>query len=213
MYPVDLGGSRMVRSFPSSSSIFQSLSFISSCAARHRATIRGALPLWLSLLCALLVVLAGCGSSNGPQTSNGPVTGGTLNVGLNPDVVTLDPLKSSALVDRQVMLNLYDTLVRVDAQNTVQPDLASSWSYTSPTQLVFTLRSDVKFQDDTPFNADAVVFNINRILKAASSPRKSELASVKSVEAVDSTHVQFKLSAAFSPLLATLTDRAGMILS
>ncbi len=203
----------MVRSFPSSSSIFQSLSFISPSAARHRATIRGALPLWLSLLCALLVVLAGCGSSSGPQTSNGPVTGGTLNVGLTSDVVTLDPLKSSALVDRQVMLNVYDTLVRVDAQNTVQPDLATSWSYTSPTQLVFTLRSDVKFQDGTPFNADAVVFNINRILTAASSPRKSELTSVKSVKTVDATHVQFNLKAAFSPLLATLTDRAGMILS
>src|SRR5260370_32585872 len=213
MYPVDLGGSRMVRSFPSSSSIFQSLSFISSCAARHRATIRGALPLWLSLLCALLVVLAGCGSSNGPQTSNGPVTGGTLNVGLTSDVVTLDPLKSSALVDRQVMLNVYDTLVRVDAQNTVQPDLATSWSYTSPTQLVFTLRSDVKFQDGTPFNADAVVFNINRILSTPSSPRFSEMSNVQSVVTVDSSHVRFELKKPFSPLLATLTDRSGMMLS
>src|SRR5258707_2290408 len=189
MYPVNLGGCRMVRSFPSSSSIFQSLSFISPSAARHRATIRGALPLWLSLLCALLVVLAGCGSSSGPQTSNGPVTGGTLNVGLTSDVVTLDPLKSSALVDRQVMLNVYDTLVRVDAQNTVQPDLATSWSYTSPTQMVFTLRTDVKFTGGTSFDANAVVFNIDRILNTPTSPRFSELATVKSVVAIDASHV------------------------
>ncbi|HEV2239152.1 MAG TPA: ABC transporter substrate-binding protein [Ktedonobacterales bacterium] len=134
-------------------------------------------------------------------------------MGLTSDTVTMDPLKSSALVDREVMLNIYDTLVRVDAQNTVQPDLATSWTYPSPTELDFTLRSDVKFQDGTPFNADAVVFNINRILQAATSPRKSELASVKSVEAVDATHVKFNLKAAFSPLLATLTDRAGMMLS
>ena len=181
---------------------------------RRFTTLRGALPLWLGLICVLLVALAGCGGTSGSGGgSNAPVTGGTLNVGLTSDVVTLDPLKSTALVDREVMLNTYDTLVRVDEKNTVQPDLATSWSYTSPTQLVFTLRSDVKFQDGTPFNADAVVFNINRILKAASSPRKSELSSVKSVEAVDPTHVQFNLSAAFSPLLATLTDRAGMILS
>jgi peptide/nickel transport system substrate-binding protein len=169
--------------------------------------------MWLSALCTLLVVLAGCGSSTASGKPNGPVTGGTINVGLNSDAVTLDPLKSSALVDRQVMLNMYDTLVRVDAQNNVQPDLATSWTYTNPTQLVFTLRSDVKFQDGTPFNADAVVFNINRILQAASSPRKSELSSVKSVTSVDATHVQFNLKAAFSPLLATLTDRAGMMLS
>jgi peptide/nickel transport system substrate-binding protein len=180
---------------------------------RRRGTVSsGAWATWLGVLCALLVVFAGCGSTSANQ-SNGPVTGGTITVGLNSDAVTMDPLKSSALVDREVMLNVYDTLVRVDAQNTVQPDLATAWMNTSPTQLVFTLRSDVKFQDGTPFNADAVVFNINRILQAAASPRKSELASVKSVEAVDTTHVQFNLKAAFAPLLATLTDRAGMMLS
>jgi peptide/nickel transport system substrate-binding protein len=167
----------------------------------------------VGLLCVLLVALAGCGGTSTSNSSNNPVSGGTLNVGLTSDVVTLDPLKSSALVDREVMLNIYDTLVRVDEKNTVQPDLATSWTYTNPTQLVFTLRSDVKFQDGTPFNADAVVFNINRILTAASSPRKSELASVKSVKAVDATHAEFDLSAPFSPLLATLTDRAGMMLS
>jgi peptide/nickel transport system substrate-binding protein len=193
----------------------RSLSFraASEPASRRRAASRGVLASWLGVLCALLVVFAGCGSSSGANKSNGPVTGGAITVGLNSDAVTMDPLKSSALVDREVMLNVYDTLVRVDAQNTVQPDLATSWTNTSPTQLVFTLRSDVKFQDGTPFNADAVVFNINRILQAASSPRKSELSSVKSVEAVDTTHVQFNLKAAFSPLLATLTDRAGMMLS
>ncbi len=185
----------------------------SNPTASRGTAFRSVFPVGLGLICVLLVALAGCGGTSGSNPSNNPVTGGTLNVGLTSDVVTLDPLKSTALVDRQVMLNIYDTLVRIDDKNVVQPDLASSWSYTTPTQLVFTLRSDVKFQDGTPFNADAVVFNINRILKAASSPRKSELASVKSVEAVDSTHVQFTLSAAFSPLLATLTDRAGMILS
>jgi peptide/nickel transport system substrate-binding protein len=182
-------------------------------AVGRSAIVRHTSLVWLSVLCTLIVILAGCGSSSGLGKTTGPVTGGTLNVGLTSDVVTLDPLKSSALVDRQVMLNMYDTLVRVDAQNNVQPDLATSWTFNSPTELVFTLRSDVKFQDGTPFNADAVVFNINRILQAASSPRKSELSSVKSVEAVDATHAKFTLKAAFSPLLATLTDRAGMMLS
>src|SRR5262249_50076176 len=92
-------------------------------------------------------------------------------------------------------------------------DLATSWNYTSPTQLVFTLRTDVKFQDGTPFNADAVVANINRILTAAASPRKSEVSTVQSVVAVDPSHAQFNLSKPFAPLLATLTDRSGMMLS
>jgi peptide/nickel transport system substrate-binding protein len=171
---------------------------------------------WRKSLLSLLGVgmlalsLAACG---GTSSTTGVKAGGTLNVGLDSDVVRLDPVKSTALVDRQVMLNMYDTLVRVDAQNKIQPDLATSWSYTSPTQLVFTLRSDVKFQDGTPFNADAVVTNINRILNNHTSPRFSEISSVTSVQAVDATHVQFNLSKPFGPLLAALSDRAGMMLS
>lgn len=166
-----------------------------------------ALPVFLILL---VFLLSACSSGN----TNTPTTkGGKLNVGLAADLSTLDPLKSSSFYDRQVMLNIYDTLVRVDAHNNVQPDLATSWQYTTPTELVFTLRTDVKFQDGTPFNADAVVFNINRILTTPSSPRLSEISTVKDAVAVDSSHVRFDLKAAFAPLLLTLTDRAGMILS
>lgn len=167
----------------------------------------------LSLALLVVLVLAGCGNSAGNNGQSGPKRGGTLQVGLTSDVVTLDPLKSTALVDREVMLNIYDTLVTVDNKNVIQPDLATSWTFPSPTQVLFTLRSGVQFQDGTPFNSDAVVTNINRILQTASSPRHSELAQVASVTATDPTHVQFNLTKPFSPLLATLTDRAGMILS
>ena len=164
----------------------------------------------LVVILSLATILAACGGST---TTNASKYGGNLKVGLDADVTTLDPLQSTSLYDRQVMLNIYDTLVRLDANNTIVPDLATSWSYTSSTQLVFTLRTGVQFQDGTPFNADAVVFNINRILNNPTAPRYSEVSSVKSVTAVDSSHVQFNLKRPFSPLLATLTDRAGMILS
>ncbi|HEX6797263.1 MAG TPA: ABC transporter substrate-binding protein [Ktedonobacterales bacterium] len=184
------------------------LSFLRSRTAAGRS----ASPLLMLAVLAVLL-LAGCGGNGNTSSGNGPKTGGTLTVGLDSDVVTLDPLKSTALVDREAMLNIYDTLVRSDAKNNIQPDLATSWTYPSPTQLEFTLRTGVKFQDGTPFNADAVVFNINRILNTPSSPRNSELATVSSVTKVDDTHVTFNLKKPFSPLLATLSDRAGMMLS
>lgn len=159
----------------------------------------------------IIIVLAACGG--GPTTSTPSKNGGNIVVGLDSDVVTLDPLKSSALVDREAMLNIYDTLVKVNQQNVVVPDLATSWSYPSPTRLVFTLRTDVKFTDGTPFNADAVVFNIKRILSTPSSPRYSEMSTVQSAQTIDPSHVQFNLKKPFSPLLATLTDRSGMMLS
>lgn len=177
------------------------------------ARLRVPMRMLLGAAMVLVFILAGCGGGGGGNGNSGATKGGTLNVGLDSDVVTLDPLKSTALVDREAMFNIYDTLVQVDAKNNVKADLATSWSYPTPTQLVFTLRSGVKFQDGTPFNADAVVFNINRILTTPSSPRFSELASVASVQKIDDLHVQFNLKKPFSPLLATLTDRAGMILS
>ncbi len=127
------------------------------------------------VLIILTVILAACGG--GSTTTNPSKYNGNISVGVDSDIITLDPLKSTALIDRQVMLNIYDTLVRVDEHNAILPDLATSWSYTSSdnTKLVFTLRTDVNFQDGTPFNADAVVFNINRILNAPTSPRFSEL--------------------------------------
>ena len=44
------------------------------------------------------------------------------------------------------------------------PELATSWKQTSPTQYVFTLRDGVKFTDGTPFDAEAVKFNLDRLL-------------------------------------------------
>src|SRR5713226_5236433 len=121
------------------------------------------------VLIILTVILAACGG--GSTTTNPSKYNGNISVGVDSDIVTLD---------RQVMLNIYDTFVRVDEHNAILPDLATSWSYTSSdnTKLVFTLRTDVKFQDGTPFNADALVFNINRILTAPTSARYSELVTV-----------------------------------
>ena len=191
-----------------------------TAARSHFPSTRPARPLHRAAIMLVMVAmsatlaLAGCGStSTSGQQSNKPKSGGSISVGLTSDVVTLDPLLSTALVDREVMFNIYDRLVDADAKNNIVPDLATSWAYTTPTTVVFTLRTGVQFQDGTPFNADAVVFNINRILNKPTSPRHSEISTVTSVQSIDSTHVQFNLSKPFSPLLAALSDRAGMILS
>jgi peptide/nickel transport system substrate-binding protein len=159
-------------------------------------------------------LLSGCASgTSGGTTSATPKSGGTLKVALESELRTLDPLKSSQRVERQVYYNMYDSLVSIDASLKIKPGLATSWQYTDPTTLQFTLRQGVKFHDGTDFNADAVKFNIDRILSAASSPRKSELASVKSVEVKDPTTVIFHLKKADAALLSQLVDRAGMVLS
>src|SRR5260370_3474949 len=158
--------------------------------------------------------LSACASGGGTTSGAGtPKAGGTLKIALESELRTLDPLKSSQRVERQVYYNMYDSLVTIDASLKIKPGLATSWQYSDPTTLQFTLRQGVKFHDGTDFNADAVKFNIDRILNAASSPRKSELASVKSVEIKDPSTVIFHLKKPDAALLAQLVDRAGMVLS
>src|SRR5262249_37017137 len=64
-----------------------------------------------------------------------------------------------------------------------------------------------------PMNAEAVKFSLERHLTLTGSFRKPELAAVDRIEAADPTTVKIFLKQPFSPLIAQLADRAGMIVS
>ncbi|MCX7784011.1 MAG: peptide ABC transporter substrate-binding protein, partial [Meiothermus sp.] len=69
----------------------------------------------------------------------------TVTVGLDADPPNLDPLLSSALVDRQVHNQIYDKLVDLDENLRIVPMLATSWRVEeNGTVYVFTLRQGVK---------------------------------------------------------------------
>ncbi|EYB69280.1 dipeptide ABC transporter substrate-binding protein [Deinococcus phoenicis] len=88
----------------------------------------------------------------------------TLVYGAGGDPVTLESGNindtNSAIVQNQI----YDTLTRVrPGTTTLAPGLATSWTANADrTSWTFNLRRNVKFHDGTPFNADAVIFNVNR---------------------------------------------------
>lgn len=137
----------------------------------------------------------------------------TLNIALSADPPSLDPAASSALVDRQVHNSLYDKLLDLDASGKIVPMLATKHTVSEDgLTYTFTLREGVKFHDGTPFNAEAVKFNIERS-QAEDSPRANELQAVKSVQVVNPTTVKLTLSEPFAPLLSVLTDRSGMMVS
>ncbi|AZI44926.1 peptide ABC transporter substrate-binding protein (plasmid) [Deinococcus psychrotolerans] len=138
----------------------------------------------------------------------------TVTVGLDADPPRLDPALSSALVDRQVMNQIFDKLVDLDVNLKVIPALATSWKVTNGGLLyTFKLKSGVKFTDGTVLDAAAVKYGIDRNRTLEGSVRKNELSSVKEVKVVDPQTVQIVLSQPYGPLLAVLTDRAGMIVS
>jgi len=144
-----------------------------------------------------------------------PRRGGTLRVGLNADPPNMDPHQSTAAVDRQVFQNLYDKLVDINENLEIVPMLATSWTITEGGRVyTFKLRPNVVFHDGTPFTAEAVKANFDRMLdRSFGSPRFSEVNLVTKVEVVDPLTVRITLEKPYSPFLAVLSDRAGMMVS
>lgn len=137
-----------------------------------------------------------------------------LRIGLESDPDALDPAKSRTFVGRIVFTALCDKLIDVNEKLEFVPQLATAWETSEDGKtLTFTLREGVTFHDGTPFDAEAVKANIERAKTLEDSVRKSELASVESVEVVSPTEVRFHLTAPDATLLAQLSDRAGMMLS
>src|SRR5262245_29367064 len=142
-----------------------------------------------------------------------PKKGGTLRVGFYIEAATMDPHLSGSKIDRQVYHNIYEPLVTLDISLGIRPGLAESWSQPDPRTLVFKLRRGVKFHDGTEFNAEAAKFNFERMKSEPKSVRKGEVANIDTVEVVDAHTLKVNLKKADAALLATLTDRAGMMVS
>ena len=144
-----------------------------------------------------------------------PRRGGTLRVGLNADPPNMDPHQSTAAVDRQVFQNLYDKLVDINKDLEIVPMLATSWTIGEGGRVyTFRLRPNVVFHDGTPFNAEAVKANFDRMMdRSFNSPRFSEINLVSAVQVVDPLTVRITLQKPYSPFLSILADRAGMMVS
>ena len=142
-----------------------------------------------------------------------PKKGGTLRVGFYIEAVTMDPHLSGSKVDRQVYHNIYEPLLTLDTKLGIKPGLAESWTQPDPKTLVFKLRRLVTFHDGTAFDAEAAKFNFNRMKTEPKSIRKGEVANIDSVDVVDAHTIRINLKRPDASLLATLTDRAGMMVS
>jgi peptide/nickel transport system substrate-binding protein len=137
-----------------------------------------------------------------------------LRIGLAEDPDALDPTLARSFVGRVVFAGLCDKLFDIDEKLAIVPQLATGYEWSADGKaLTMKLRQGVTFHDGEKFDAAAVKYNIERHKTMAGSNRRGELAPVTSVDVVDPSTVRLNLSAPFAPLLAQLTDRAGMMVS
>jgi peptide/nickel transport system substrate-binding protein len=115
---------------------------------------------------------------------------------------------------------MYDSLTqwdlsKADAASVLIPALATSWAVDAKdkTKWVFKLRNDVKFHDGSPFNADAVVWNVRKVLDKDAvhfdasqvGVTASRMPTLRSARKIDDTTVELTTSEpdAFLPLNLT----------
>src|ERR1700681_3242650 len=138
----------------------------------------------------------------------------TLRIGLAEDPDILDPTMARTYVGRIVFASFCDKLFDIDEKLNIVPQLALSHETSADgKEMTIKLRPGVKFHDGEPFDAEAAKFSLDRHLTMQGSFRKPELATVEHVDVVDPLTIKLVLKTPFSPLIAQLTDRAGMMVS
>ncbi len=158
---------------------------------------------------AVVLVLAACSGAGTSTTSSKPVSGGTLTYASgDAEPTCLDPHVGGNYPQALLATQYIEELVGLeDGEPT--PELATKWTTSDDGKtLTFTLRDDVTFTDGTPFDAAAVVANIEHVQDPATASSTGYLAlqSITKATATDDHTVTLSLSRPDSALLESFSQ-------
>ncbi|TVT23187.1 ABC transporter substrate-binding protein [Amycolatopsis acidiphila] len=160
----------------------------------------------------VLLVLAGCSAGSTASVSTGP---DTLSVGFAAEPENFDFTRTDgAAIPQALLYNVYEGLVKLDADGKIVPLLAKSWTISPDrTSYDFQLQPGVKFSDGAPFTAADVKFSIDRVKTAWTISIKSKMDVVDHVDVVDPLHVRVVLKKPSNGWLFDMTSRVGAMFS
>lgn len=178
---------------------------------------------------ATTLALTGCGGTK-PTAGTDNKKPSILIYGRGGDSVSLDPHNVTDGESFRVTENIYDGLVDYEKDSTkVVPSLATEWKTSEDGKTwTFKLRKDVKFHDGSDFNADAVVYNFERMWDKSHPQHKGDFSYfhdmfggfkgdkgsiIEGIKAIDANTVEFKLSTPLAPFLANLGMSTFAIIS
>ncbi|MFL0376998.1 ABC transporter substrate-binding protein [Paenibacillus amylolyticus] len=173
---------------------------------------------YMALAAVLVMVLSGCGAAGGSTNSTaqasgggqtGQAEGGNLTFALATSPDTLDPHRSGLAVTVRAIRTIYDNLVVQLPDGSIKPWLATEWSVSEDGKsYTFKLREGVKFHDGTPFNAEAVKYNLDRVIDPATKAANS-LALIRpysSSEVIDEYTIKVNLESPSQAFLGNLSQ-------
>lgn len=186
----------------------------------------------IALTAAFTLLLSGCAGTNTSNSANesaasnanaetteaaAPVKGGgELSYALATSPDTLDPHRSGLAVAVRAIRTIHDSLVAQLPDGTIQPWLATEWEVSEDGKsYTFKLRQDVKFHDGTPFNAEAVKYNYDRILNPETKAANSAalIRPYQSSEIIDEYTIKLNLETPSNAFLGNLSQALVSIVS
>ncbi|MEJ8543696.1 ABC transporter substrate-binding protein [Brevibacillus borstelensis] len=172
----------------------------------------------LAAILALSAALVGCSSQSSspaqpsgkkettqPAAQNGEKV---LTIASGSDIVTFDIHDHNNTSTEAVHVNMFDYLVRKDAQQKVQPDLAAEWETVNDTTWRFKLREGVKFHNGDEFTAEDVKFTLERVATDNKLLEYGNYKQIKEVKVIDPHTIEI-ITHAPEPVLLNRLSRLG----
>lgn len=157
--------------------------------------------------------LVGC-SSNSNNDKSSETSGDKVNVQSPSDMtfvsatdaVGLSPILTNDSPSTNVIRTIYETLFVKDAETEeLVPLLAERYENPDENTWVIKLKKDIKFQDGTPLNSEAVKYTFEKILNpATAAPRASLIKSIDKIETPDEYTVVLHTSTPYGIMLTAL---------
>lgn len=116
---------------------------------------------------------------------------------------SLDPHTFNEFPTLGITEHIFNTLVTLDDDGTPVPELAENFVYLSPTEILFTIKENIKFHNGDTLTADDVIFSLERMMEKPGS--RVILKDIKSVIKTSDNKVLVTLYEPSAPFLANLT--------
>ncbi|WP_020669026.1 ABC transporter substrate-binding protein [Amycolatopsis nigrescens] len=161
---------------------------------------------------AALAVLAGCSAGSSATVAK---DGTSLAVGFAAEPQNFDFTRTDgAAIPQALLYNVYEGLVKLDADGRIVPLLAESWTISEDRRVYdFRLRPGARFSNGAPFTAEDVRFSINRVKTDWTISLKSKMDVVQRVDVVDPGHARVVLAKPSNGWLFDMTSRVGAMFS
>ncbi|MDU5803424.1 ABC transporter substrate-binding protein [Fusobacterium pseudoperiodonticum] len=137
--------------------------------------------IYLSIL--VLLILFACSQKENQKERVEKEEKKILTMAQKAEIKTLDPQKATDSVSRSIIKLINQTLVYIDNEGNIVPELAQEITKVSPKETLIKIKNDIKFSNGETLTIDDVLFSLER---AKASPKMSQdLYMIESFEKVD----------------------------